>query len=117
MELFKIKEIKFCKEDFLDDISEFEDIIPLIQDLQENLTYKEEECAGINDCCNKTNKNYIVEIRGIVDENDEFIPEEELLASGRTIEENLLDIFIITLHKCVNCGKWVIGIFEADILE
>ena len=29
--LFKIKDIEFTKEDFLDDISEYDDIIPIIK--------------------------------------------------------------------------------------
>ena len=41
MELFKIKDLVFRKEDFLDDISEFEDILPIIEELQDGLTYEE----------------------------------------------------------------------------
>ena len=37
--LFKIKDIEFTKEDFLDDIREYDDIIPIIKDYEENLTY------------------------------------------------------------------------------
>ena len=41
MELFKIKDLVFKKEEFLDDISEFEDIILILQDMQNELTYDE----------------------------------------------------------------------------
>lgn len=114
MELFKIKDLIFKKEDFLDDISEYEDIIPIIQELQEELSYEEIECVGVNDCCDKTNKNYVAEIQGFIDSNDEFITKEEALAGGN-LEEGMLDTFIITIHMCVNCGKWVLGILEDDI--
>ena len=113
MELFKIKDLTFNKEDFLDDIDEFEDIIPIIQELQEELTYEEIECVGVNDCCDKTNKNYVVEILGFIDSNDEFITKEEALNSN--LDEEMLDTFIITIHMCVNCGKWVLGILEDEI--
>ncbi len=73
MELFKIKDLVFRKEDFLDDISEFEDILPIIEELQDGLTYEEIECVGVNDCCNETNKNYVVEIQGFIDSNDELL--------------------------------------------
>ena len=113
MELFKIKDLTFNKEDFLDDIDEFEDIIPIIQELQEELTYEEIECVGVNDCCDKTNKNYVVEILGFIDSNDEFITKEEALNSN--LDEEMLDTFIITIHMWVNCGKWVLGILEDEI--
>lgn len=113
MELFKIKDLIFNKEDFLDDIEEFEDIIPIIQELQDQLTYEEIECVGVNDCCDKTNKNYVVEILGFIDSNDEFITKEEALNSN--LDEEMLDTFIITIHMCVNCGKWVLGILEDEI--
>ena len=114
MELFKIKDLVFRKEDFLDDISEFEDILPIIEELQDGLSYEEIECVGVNDCCNETNKNYVVEIQGFIDSNDEFITREELMTLGN-IDEDMLDTFIITIHMCVNCGKWVLGILEDEI--
>ena len=116
MELFKIKDLVFRKEDFLDDISEFEDILPIIQELQDGLSYEEIECVGVNDCCNETNKNYVVEIQGFIDSNDEFITKEELMTLGN-IDEDMLDTFIITIHMCVNCGKWVLGILEDEIQQ
>ena len=114
MELFKIKDLVFRKEDFLDDISEFEDILPIIEELQDGLSYEEIECVGVNDCRNETNKNYVVEIQGFIDSNDEFITKEELMAL-ENVDEGMLDTFIITIHMCVNCGKWVLGILEDEI--
>ena len=98
----------------MDDISEFEDILPIIEELQDGLSYEEIECVGVNDCCNETNKNYVVEIQGFIDSNDEFITKEELMTLGN-IDEDMLDTFIITIHMCVNCGKWVLGILEDEI--
>ncbi len=112
MELFKIKELSFSKEDFLDDINEFEDIISIVQDLQEGLTYEKIDCVGENDCCNKTSTNYIVEIQGFINEEDEFITKEELLSNGGSAEGSSLDIFVIRLYMCVECGKWIIDILE-----
>lgn len=112
MELFRIKDLVFNKEDFLDNIDEFEDIIPIIQDLSSELTYEKSECTGINDCCEKTSENYIVEIQGFINEDDEFIPRSEIEALGVTTHGQLLDLFVITVHKCVECNKWVMGILE-----
>ena len=112
MELFKIKGLSFLKEEFLDDINEFEDIIPIIEELQNELSYEEIECVGENDCCGKTSKNYIVEIQGFIDSNDEFVTKEELMSRGEKIENELLDIFVIRVYKCVQCGKWIIDILE-----
>ena len=77
MNLFTIDGLSFNKEDFLDNINEYEDIIAIIEELQENLKYDEIECVGENECCNKTKKNYIVEIQGFINQNDEFITMEE----------------------------------------
>lgn len=124
MELFKIKDLVFNKEDFLDNIDEFEDIIPIIQDLSSELTYEKAKCTGmnacseeitLNDCCNKTSENYIVEIQGFIDEDDEFISKSEIEAIGVRNPGKMLDLFVITVHKCVECNKWVIGILEDNI--
>ena len=112
MELFKIKDLAFNSEEFLDNIEEFEDLIPIIKDLQENLTYEEINCVGDNDCCSKTDKNYIVEIEGYLDDEDEFYTKEELIQSGANIEGARLDPFIIRVYKCIECGKWIIDILE-----
>ena len=112
MELFKIKDLVFRKEDFLDDISEFEDILPIIEELQDGLSYEEIECVGVNDCCNETNKNYVVEIQGFIDSNDEFITKEEKEQFENVLKEDALDLFVIRVYKCVDCGKWIIDILE-----
>ena len=41
MNLFTIDGLSFNKEDFLDNINEYEDIIAIIEELQENLKYDE----------------------------------------------------------------------------
>lgn len=110
--LFEIEDLIFYKEEFLDDISEFEDIIPIIQELSPNLKYEEIEVSGLNDCCNEVNKNYIIEIHGFIDEEDNFITKEELLASKSGKREGMLDIFVIRVYKCLNCKKWIIDILE-----
>jgi len=112
MELFKIKDLVFNKEEFLDDIEEFEDIIPIIQDLSSELDYEKIECTGINDCCEKTKENYIVEIQGFINEEDEFITREELECMGLQTSEKLLDLFVIRVYKCIDCNKWIIDILE-----
>lgn len=112
MELFKIKDLIFNSEEFLDNIEEFEDLIPIIQDLQESLNYEEINCVGKNDCCNKTDKNYIVEIQGYTDSEDEFYTKDELIQYGVNIDNNKFDLFVITVYKCVECGKWIIRILE-----
>ena len=112
MELFKIKDLVFNKEEFLDDIEEFEDIIPIIQDLSSELDYEKIECTGINDCCEKTKENYIVEIQGFINEEDEFITRKELESMGSQTSEKLLDLFVIRVYKCVDCNKWIIDILE-----
>lgn len=111
-ELFKIKDLAFNKEDFLDNINEFEDIVPIIQDLSNSLTYEKIECTGTNDCCEKTNENYIVEIQGFINEEDEFVTRQELEAMGTPIEGKPLDLFVIRVYKCVGCNKWIIDILE-----
>ena len=53
MRLFSINDLNFNEEDFLDNINEYEDIIPIIEELQNSLSYDEIECVGENECCNK----------------------------------------------------------------
>lgn len=112
MKLFEIKDLVFNREDFLDNISEFEDLLPIVEELQNELTYEEIECVGENDCCGKSNKNYIVEIQGFLNENDEFITKKELEENPGLGEHKVLDLFVIRLYKCVSCGKWIIDILE-----
>ena len=112
MKLFNIKGLEFNSEDFLDELIEFEDIIPIIKYLEETLNYEEIECVGENDCCNNTNKNYIVEIQGFINNEDEFLTKEEVINSKSDISREQLDMFVIRIYKCVDCGKWIIDILE-----
>lgn len=111
MNLFTIDGLSFNKEDFLDNINEYEDIIAIIEELQENLKYDEIECVGENECCNKTKKNYIVEIQGFINQNDEFITMEEAKENNK-LNSGVMDLFVIRLYKCVDCWKWIIDILE-----
>ncbi len=110
--LFEIKDLIFYKEDFLDNLDEFEDIIDIIQELSANLAYEEIEVVGQNECCEKTNKNYIIEIPGFLDENDEFLTREEVELQSTTGVERVLDLFVIRIYKCLECKKWIIDILE-----
>ena len=96
MNLFTIDGLSFNKEDFLDNINEYEDIIAIIEELQENLKYDEIECVGENECCNKTKKNYIVEIQGFINQNDEFITMEEAKENNQ-LNSGVMDLFVIRL--------------------
>ena len=107
MKLFNIKGLEFNSEDFLDELIEFEDIIPIIKDLEETLNYEEIECVGENDCCNNTNKNYIVEIQGFLNQEDEFITKKEIEENPSLFNGQVMDLFVIRLYKCVSCGKWI----------
>ena len=106
MNLFTIDGLSLNKEDFLENINEYEDIIAIIEELQENLKYDEIECVGENECCNKTKKNYIVEIQGFINQNDEFITMEEAKENNQ-LNSGVMDLFVIRLYKCVDCGKWI----------
>lgn len=110
-ELFKIKDIKFLKEDFQDDITEFEDILPIVEELSGVLNYDKIQCVDLNDCCGKTKENYIVEIKGFLTEEDDFITFEEL-EEDKTIKREGLTLFVIRIYMCVECGKWIIDILE-----
>ena len=70
--LFTISGVDFLAGDFQDDISEFQDIIPILQDFQEELKLEKIECTDENDCCFKTKENYICELVGALTEDDEF---------------------------------------------
>ena len=110
--LFEIKGLEFYKEEFLDNIEEYEDIIDIIKDLSNELTYEEIEVVGSNDCCEKTNKNYIVEIQGFLNQEDEFITKKEIEENPDLANGQIMDLFVIRLYKCVSCGKWIIDILE-----
>ena len=110
--LFQIEDLSFYKEDFLDNIDEFEDIIDIIKELSSELSYEEIEVVGINDCCEKTNKNYIIEIQGFINEEDSFITKKEAEELSKNGELGLLDFFVIRIYKCLECNKWIIDILE-----
>lgn len=110
--LFEIKGLEFYKEDFLDNIEEFEDIVDIIKDLSSELSYDEIEVVGSNDCCEKTNKNYIVEIQGFLNEEDDFFTKEEVEELSKEKNLGILDLFVIRVYKCLECNKWIIDILE-----
>ncbi|ASW43785.1 hypothetical protein [Clostridium isatidis] len=109
--IFEIKDLKFYEEEFLDNIEDYDDVIPIIQELSLELNYEEIETVGNNDCCNMTNKNYIVEIPGFLDKEDNFITKDE--AEKLTEESEMsLSLFVIRIYKCRECNKWIIDILE-----
>lgn len=111
-ELFKVKDLVFYEEEFVDDIKDYEDIIDIIQELSSDLDYEIIEVAGSNGCCDNTKKNYLVEIIGYLDENDEFITKEERDAMEVMSFNKKFDLFVITVHKCTSCNKWVLSLLE-----
>lgn len=111
-ELFRIKDLVFYKEDFLDDLNDVEDIIPIIEDLSETLDYEKIEVVDLNDCCEKTKENYIIEIPGFINDQDEFITKEEVESLGNSMKGKILDLFVIRIYKCTSCNKWIIDILE-----
>ncbi|MGL4850805.1 MAG: hypothetical protein ACRC28_18120 [Clostridium sp.] len=111
-ELFKIKDLSFLEEDFLDNIEEYEDIISLIREFSSELDYEKIQTADDNECCNKSRDNYIVQIHGYIDENDEFITKEEADKYRNVLTNNKLDLFVIRVFKCCDCGSWLIDILE-----
>ena len=113
--LFQVKDLVFYEEDFVDNINDYEDIIDIIQELSQNLNYETIEIAGTNGCCDKTKKNHLVEIIGYIDENDEFVTKEERDAMGIMADNTKFELFVITVHKCTSCNKWVISLLE-DIM-
>ncbi|AGX42624.1 hypothetical protein [Clostridium saccharobutylicum] len=110
--LFQVKDLIFYKEDYLGDITEYEDLIPIIEELSPDLEYEMIEIAGDNLCCDKTKKNMLVEIIGYIDESDDFITKEERDALGLAAAGKKFDLFVITVHKCTACGKWSISLLE-----
>ncbi|MDO4535017.1 MAG: hypothetical protein Q4B63_04310 [Clostridium perfringens] len=110
--LFTIKGIEFCKEDFQDDIREYEDIIEIIKDFQNDLKIEKIKCAEKNDCCNETSENYISEIIGVLTQDDEFYALDEVRSRQNEFEKQRLDPFGIQIYKCTNCNKWIINILE-----
>lgn len=110
--LFEIEDLVFYKEDFLDNIGEFEDIIYLIKELSSQLKYEKIEVVGQNDCCEATNENYIVEVQGFLNEEDDFFTKEEVEALSKEGPVGMLDLFVIRIYKCLSCNKWIIDILE-----
>lgn len=110
--VFQVKDLTFYEEDFIDDIRDYKDIIDIIQELSPELDYETIEIAGSNGCCENTKKNHLVEIIGYIDENDEFVTKAEREALGIMAHNKKFDLFVITVHKCTACGKWVISILE-----
>jgi len=117
--LFQVQNLAFYKEDFLDNIDQYEDVISIIQELSPKLKYEEIEVVEENDCCEATKKNYIIEIQGFLNENDDFFTREEveLLSkvgspSNKLGSLGMLDLFVIRVYKCLNCNKWIIDILE-----
>ena len=105
--LFTISSADFYKKDFQDDFSEFEDLIPIIQEVQNNLTLEKIQCVDFNDCCKETKMNFFAEIQGVVDEEGTFYFKDEIDQVGK-----MFDLFVIRIYKCSNCGKWIIDILE-----
>ena len=68
--------------------------------------------VGSNDCCEKTNKNYIVEIQGFLNEEDDFFTKEEVEELSKEKNLGILDLFVIRVYKCLECNKWIIDILE-----
>lgn len=120
-ELFKIKDLHFFEEDhdkcydeeYAERIEEIESNIPIIQDLQDYLSYEKITCTEVNRCCKKSKDNYFVEIQGFIDDKDEFYTKEE--ASEYEMDKSKLNIYVIRIYKCVDCGKWIIDIIDDGI--
>ncbi|MPQ45258.1 hypothetical protein [Clostridium tarantellae] len=135
--LFEINEIDFYQEEFQDNIFEFEDIIPLIQDFQSEMKLEKIECVDLNDCCGKTKTNFLAELVGVIDKEDNFytineaielLPlniKDEFLRKLKKDENSIslleklikktngiLVPFVIQIYKCLGCNKWIINIIE-----
>lgn len=110
--LFKIRDLVFYKEEFLDNIEDYEDIIFIIKELSHKLDYEEIEVAEDNDCCERTKKNYFIEIQGFINENDQFFTKEEVGLAVKEKTMELLDLYVIRIYKCLDCKKWIIDILE-----
>lgn len=110
--LFEIQGVKFSEKDYQDNINEVEDILPIIQELQGDLEISEIQCVDINDCCDKTKMNYFSEIQGFITKDDEFVLKSEAEQFKEIYGGQSLDLFVIRIYKCVDCGKWIIDILE-----
>ncbi|MGG5461965.1 hypothetical protein [Clostridium sp. B9] len=110
--LFTVGGIEFYEKDFQDDINEFQDIIPLLQDFQGDLKIEKIQCTDENDCCFKTKENYICELVGALTEEDEFYTINELRSNYNKFKDAKLYPFGIQVYKCLSCGKWMINLLE-----
>ena len=117
-ELFKIKDLIFYDEDhakdydeeYAEDLEYLESNIPIIKELEKQLSYEKITCTEVNKCCNKGKDNYIVEIEGYINSEDEFITKEE--AQKFKVNKADLEMYVIKVYKCVDCGKWIIDILD-----
>lgn len=109
-ELFKIKDIPYYEEDFLDDINDYLDIIPILKEFEDSLDYERITCTEENECCHISRDNYFTQIHGYITKEDEFITKEE--QEEYNIDRADVDLFVIRVYKCVDCGKWIIDILE-----
>ncbi|WP_160672822.1 hypothetical protein [Clostridium sp. C8-1-8] len=110
--LFVIQDEMFYKEDFLDDITEYDDIIPIIQERAALIKLDTIECTDLNDCCEKTKSNLYGDIVGYIDEEENFIFQEEIEEYRKQYGEKFLNLYVIRIYKCLNCKKWIIDIME-----
>ncbi|MDD5794376.1 MAG: hypothetical protein PUD42_06390 [Clostridiales bacterium] len=117
-ELFRVKDLIFYDEDhakdyddeYAEDLEYLESNIPILKELQNTLTYEKITCTEVNKCCNIGKENYIVELQGFLDENDEFITNEEV--EKFNVDKSKLSLYIIRVYKCVDCGKWIIDVID-----
>ncbi|MDZ5252296.1 hypothetical protein [Clostridium sp. LIBA-8841] len=110
--LFTISGVDFLEKDFQDNINEFQDIIPIIQDFQDELKLEKIECIDKNDCCFKTKENYICELIGALTKDDEFYSLNELRSDYERFKDEMLYPFGIQVYKCTACNKWIINLLE-----
>ncbi|MGL5151481.1 MAG: hypothetical protein ACRC7N_13020 [Clostridium sp.] len=110
-ELFKVRDLVFFEEEFQDDINEYDDIIPVMQDLCDELDYEEVQCVDLNDCCSTTKMNYLIQVNGFLNEEDEFVLMQEV-EQDSSIDREKLTLFVIRVYMCTGCKKWMIDILE-----
>ena len=51
-------------------------------------------------------------IKKYINKEDEFITKEELESFKNCLNRDELDLFVIRIYKCCDCGKWIIDILE-----
>lgn len=119
-EVFKIKDLTFYDEDhakdyddeYEEDLDSIEYVIPIIKELQDELIYEKITCTEVNKCCNNSKDNYLVEIQGYINSEDEFITKKEF--EQYKINRKDVELYIIRIFKCTECGKWIIDILEEE---